>query len=211
LQDHFLSYLTPLKQLTTLTFPLHPGLDIADRVVSDIWDSYREQHPPSPNFHTHPHFKPMAAEIDMLSPLPATITTIDNGIEQYVIPDPDVAAVHPPAVVKHLLRNLRRVARISGTQGGCFENLKTVRCFFILSMNNAALDITELLVDVEHRRPETGGDLVEKIEKMGFEEYEEEAKHRGRLELRGSPVIAYGWGTGLWLGETKDLASRAWF
>jgi hypothetical protein len=154
----------------------------------------------------------MAAEIDMLSPLPATTTTIDNGIEQHVIPDPDVAAVHPPAVVKHLLRNLRRVARVSGAQGGCFENLKTVRCFFILSMNNAALDITELLVDVEHRRPETSGGLVEKVEKMGFEkEEEEEAKDRGRLELRGSPVIAYGWGTGLWLGETKDLASRAWF
>jgi hypothetical protein len=146
----------------------------------------------------------MATEIDMSTSHSAAATpiTLENGIQQHAVVNPDVAAIQPSVVVKHLMKKLRDVAMVAG---GGFENLQTVRCFFILSMTVTTLDITELLVDVEFRSPPPP--LLEMMDGLGLEEREQ----RGRLELRGNPVIAYGWGTGLWLGVTKDLASRAWF
>lgn len=100
--------------------------------------------------------------------------------------------------------------------------MKTVRCFFVLALEMTSLDINEFLIDVEWREPqvcgrgeaECGEGSRGEDDRAGEEQLrldDRDATSGGRLELQGSPVVAYGWGTGLWPGETKDLASRAWF
>lgn len=159
-----------------------------DVVVSDIWDEYRERHPPSRNFSANPHYKSLASEIDMDAPLPSTqIETLENGIQQQTTADPDVAAAQPPNVVKHLMQNLRTVSQ----ECGGLEELRSIRCLFVLRIETDCLDVNEFFVDVERR---AANDTVQE-----------------RLELAGTPVLAYGWGTRLWLGDTKPLQSRAWF
>ncbi|KAF8250339.1 hypothetical protein K440DRAFT_640463 [Wilcoxina mikolae CBS 423.85] len=218
----FLGHIASLKHLRTLTIPLHSGLDISDRVISDIWDEYREYHPPPPSFSSHPHFKPLASEIDMTSPQPEVQThTLDNGIEQLINMsiDLDAVAINPRAVVKHMLKCLRGASR----KGGGLTQLRTIRCFFILALQSGSLDINEFMIDTEWREGPVD-QLTQKMAMLNLEgksEGEKKAANEkgvrektaanGRLELRGTPVLAYGWGTGLWLGDTKSLSSRAWF
>jgi len=172
-----------------------------DVVVSDIWDEYRERHPASRSFPEHPHYKVLASEIDMDAPLPSKqITRLEHGILQQINSDMDVNDAQPSMVVKHLMKNLRRAARMHGG----FQELRLVRCFFILSMEETSLDINEFFIDVEHR-PTT--EDTEDTEDTG----DTALQQSSRLELAESPVLAYGWGTGLWHGDTKPLCSRAWF
>ena len=107
-----------------------------------------------------------------------------------------------------------------GRRGG-FRALRTVRCFFILALERSSLDVNEFLIDVVWREPQAAkrreggrGDSCGEDEQGGVERLrldDQDAASGGRLELLGSPVVAYGWGTGLWLGDIKSLASRAWF
>lgn len=184
---------------------------MSDRVISDTWDEYRELHPTTPSFVSHPHFKPMASEIDMFQDAAQTLV-LANGIERQpdAGQDLEVAAVQPPAVVRHLMQHLRKASR----EMGGLRELRTLRGFFILALEWRSLDINEYLIDVKWREgseeEEGKDDVLGLAEGLGGLAIGDDEK-RGRLEVNRSPVLAYGWGTGLWLGDTKKLADRAWF
>jgi hypothetical protein len=145
---------------------------------------------------------------------------LNNGIQQQINAslDLDASAIHPRAVVNHMLKCLRNASR----KGGGLTELRTVRCFFILVLQRTNLDVNELMIDTEFREGPID-ELTKKMEMLTLKEgrnnketLEEEGKGKkkgvdGSLELRGTPVLAYGWGTSLWLGDTKNLSERAWF
>lgn len=134
----------------------------------------------------------------------------------------DLIAAQPREVVHHLLQNIWAASR----ENSGLRELKTLRCFFILKITNRSLDINEYVMDLEwrdnHEAMSQGGDLKTLQEgnvdvsiltgAMAAVKLGDEFKSpSGRLEINRQPVLAYGWGTDLWLGETKKLSDRAWF
>lgn len=152
----YLRLLLPLKHLSSLTIPIDSGLDISPRVIADIWDNYREIHPPSAKYREAPHYKPFSTDIEL--DCTNSSTTIlqfqppeSNGIIlQHATNDPDSKAISPPEVVRRLMRSLREAGRSSG-EG--LRNLRTLKCFCVLRLQEPGptLDMYEFLIDVKWR------------------------------------------------------------